>query len=517
MNEIDLTGGDDSDNSTVAYEISSTSSSDSSFDDFLPSSSKRAKIDSSKEEEKHGKQSTIDESIGSMRLTRVAKLSNNHNQNAVSIKQILAGQPGFGPLLRSFQFNYLFDIEWLLEQYPSYARTLPLFIVHGLRDGNLHGLKLQKEPYPQINLLKAHLESMYGTHHTKMMLLEFRNGLQIVIHTSNLIEQDWHQKTQMVWSSPLLRRKGDSSTATKSSSFFLQSIAQYLRYYKINELSDFCKEMEQKFDFSVINDERVHFIGSVPGRHKGMLLNSFGHMRLRTLLKKKLTKYQNCSKFKPLRPIYQFSSIGSLGSDQDKWLQSEFTESCTVFAHERLSNVGHLISTSATSLASKPRPLLIFPCVNDVKESLEGYAAGGSLPYQRQTAEKQPWLRNFLHCWRSHRSGRSRAMPHVKTYSVLSNDFSKIFYFLLTSANLSKAAWGRLEKNESQLMILSYEAGVLMLPPLLDQEDQLPFWQVEQSPLPFDVPPQPYSQRDQPWVVDDVYRQPDSHGNTWPC
>ena len=32
------------------------------------------------------------------------------------------------------------------------------------------------------------------------------------------------------------------------------------------------------------------------------------------------------------------------------------------------------------------------------------------------------------------------------------------------SANLSKAAWGALEKNESQLMIRSYEIGVLMLP-----------------------------------------------------
>ena len=32
------------------------------------------------------------------------------------------------------------------------------------------------------------------------------------------------------------------------------------------------------------------------------------------------------------------------------------------------------------------------------------------------------------------------------------------------SANLSKAAWGAFEKNDSQLMIRSYEIGVLMLP-----------------------------------------------------
>jgi len=32
------------------------------------------------------------------------------------------------------------------------------------------------------------------------------------------------------------------------------------------------------------------------------------------------------------------------------------------------------------------------------------------------------------------------------------------------SANLSKAAWGTLEKNAAQLMIRSYELGVLFLP-----------------------------------------------------
>ncbi|KAL0601755.1 hypothetical protein AAY473_027948 [Plecturocebus cupreus] len=39
---------------------------------------------------------------------------------------------------------------------------------------------------------------------------------------------------------------------------------------------------------------------------------------------------------------------------------------------------------------------------------------------------------------------------------------------LLTSANLSKAAWGALEKNGTQLMIRSYELGVLFLPSAFD-------------------------------------------------
>lgn len=35
---------------------------------------------------------------------------------------------------------------------------------------------------------------------------------------------------------------------------------------------------------------------------------------------------------------------------------------------------------------------------------------------------------------------------------------------VFASANLSKAAWGALEKNNTQMMVRSYELGVLFLP-----------------------------------------------------
>ena len=56
------------------------------------------------------------------------------------------------------------------------------------------------------------------------------------------------------------------------------------------------------------------------------------------------------------------------------------------------------------------------------------------------------------------------------------------FLFLLFSANLSKAAWGTLEKNGQQLMIRSYEIGVLFLP-----KDQV-WWKWTQQ-LSWQLPP----------------------------
>ena len=55
-------------------------------------------------------------------------------------------------------------------------------------------------------------------------------------------------------------------------------------------------------------------------------------------------------------------------------------------------------------------------------------------------------------------------MPHIKSFARYSSDYKKLYWFLLTSANLSKAAWGKLEKKETQIFIMSYEIGVLFLP-----------------------------------------------------
>ena len=96
--------------------------------------------------------------------------------------------------------------------------------------------------------------------------------------------------------------------------------------------------------------------------------------------------------------------------------------------------------------------------------------------------------------WRAEDTGRTRAAPHIKTYMRASPNQKEVAWLLITryrcslslshthtlslslthschslslsscSANLSKAAWGALEKKGSQLKIRSYEIGVLFLP-----------------------------------------------------
>ncbi|XP_041468540.1 LOW QUALITY PROTEIN: tyrosyl-DNA phosphodiesterase 1-like [Lytechinus variegatus] len=439
-------------------------------------------------------------------LTKVEGIASTYNnQYAVHIKDIL--DPCMGKLVESAQFNYMFDIPWLMKQYPREFRDKPLLIVHGeQREGKI-ALHEAAHPFPNIKLCQARLDIMYGTHHSKMMFLLYANGMRVVIHTANIIEMDWHQKTQGVWISPLfpkLPSAKQTASDGESPTFFKRDLLAYLTAYRAPSLQPW-KDHITQHDLS---GAKVFLIASVPGRHIGESKDKWGHLKVRKILR----QYGPDKHLVQAWPVIgQFSSIGSLGADKTKWLCAEFLQSMSSVKGQ---------SGTFTSNADTRHMKLIYPCSDNVRTSLEGYPAGGSLPYSIQTAKKQPYLHQFFFQWKASRMGRSRASPHIKSYSRLSPDNKEIAWFMVTSANLSKAAWGVFEKNGSQLMIRSYEIGVMMIPcsfdktwktfPLVDGHGQKEF------SLPWDVPLTPYSKSDRPWIWDIPYTdKPDSHGNAW--
>uniref|UniRef100_UPI00398F3E44 tyrosyl-DNA phosphodiesterase 1 isoform X2 n=1 Tax=Pristiophorus japonicus TaxID=55135 RepID=UPI00398F3E44 len=439
-------------------------------------------------------------------LTKVSGISAKDNRGALHIKDILS--PLFGTIKASAQFNYCIDIPWLMKQYPDEFRMKPLLIVHGEHRLSKAELHEDAHPYPNVRLcqvaptrfsgvvtgvmethrilLTAKLEIAYGTHHTKMMLLLYDEGFRVVIHTSNLIHDDWHQKTQGIWLSPLYPRlpEGSSETAGESVTNFKRDLIDYLTSYRSAGLSEWIAHIKQHD----LSETRVYLIGSTPGRHQGNEKQKWGHLKLRKILSDCASPVANQESW-PL--IGQFSSIGSLGADKTKWLCSEFKESLTA------------LGQGQRFLSRQQVPLrLVYPTVDNVRTSLEGYPAGGSLPYAIVTAQKQPWLPSFFR-WSAEVTGRSRAMPHIKTYMRASPDFAELAWFVVTSANLSKAAWGTLEKNGIQLMIRSYELGVLYLPEAFGMRSgRFSVRRSQQSdckasemsfPVPYDLPPQHYS------------------------
>nr|XP_009800521.1 PREDICTED: tyrosyl-DNA phosphodiesterase 1-like [Nicotiana sylvestris] len=139
-------------------------------------------------------------------------------------------------------------------------------------------------------------------------------------------------------------------------------------------------------------------------------------------------------------------------------------------------------------------------------------------------------------------------MPHIKTF--LRYNGQSLAWLLLTSSNLSKAAWGSLQKNNSQLMIRSYELGVLFLSSSVKRgcgfsctdngypsEDETSMhegkriklvtlaWKGKENddsaeviklPVPYELPPKPYYPEDIPWSWDRHYTKKDVYGQVWP-
>ncbi|VTJ64807.1 Hypothetical predicted protein [Marmota monax] len=252
-------------------------------------------------------------------LTRVSGIKPKYNSKALHIKDILS--PLFGTLVSSAQFNYCFDVVWLVKQYPPEFRKKPILLVHGdKREAKAH-LHAQAKPYENVSFCQAKLDIAFGTHHTKMMLLLYEEGLRVVIHTSNLIHEDWHQKTQGIWLSPLYPRIGQQTHRSgESITHFKADLISYLKAYNAPPLQEWINTI-QEHDLSETN---VYLIGSTPGRFQGNQKDNWGHFRLRKLLREHTSSIPKAECW-PI--VGQFSSIGSLGADESKWLCSEFKES----------------------------------------------------------------------------------------------------------------------------------------------------------------------------------------------
>lgn len=334
-----------------------------------------------------------------------------------------------------------------MEQYPKSWQKCPLYLVQGVKPSNRNALADKYRVYKQIIPVPVVIADPFGTHHTKMMLLHYTHGLRVVIHTANMLANDWRQKTQGVWISPIFPPL-DASSVETSESNFKADLVEYLKFYGSPSLNKWV-DIIQKHNMSAA---KVFLIASVPGRHRDAVRSSYGHLKLRKILGGAHGPLEKCSSW-PV--ISQFSSIGSLGPDADKWLRAQF-----------ISSLAKLTCSTDLGL-SKPVLKCIFPTVDNVRLSLEGYIAGANIPYSARVDVRQQYLHAYFHQWKSSAIGRSEASPHIKTYCRPNPENKQLAWFLLTSANLSKAAWGELQVQGSQLAIRSYELGVLFLPKLL--------------------------------------------------
>ncbi|KAJ4294817.1 hypothetical protein N0V88_005051 [Collariella sp. IMI 366227] len=420
------------------------------------------------------------------------------NKDTVTLKDILGD-----PLIsQCWEFNYIHDIDFLMSAFDEDVRSLvKVHVVHGFwkrEDPSRLALQDAASRYPNVNLHNAFMPEPFGTHHSKMMiLLRQDETAQIVIHTANLIVRDWGNMAQAVWLSPRLplmkssqQDRGQEAKIGSGAKFKIDFL-NYLRAYDVRRT--ICRPIINqltKYDFSSI---RGSLIASVPGRHKfnNSTTTQWGWAALEQALQAV-----------PITPskssiAIQISSIATLGPT-DSWLKNTLFRSLS----------GGKPTTSPT-----PDFKIIFPTPDEIRKSLDGYGSGGSIHTKIQSPQqiKQlAYLRPMLCHWANDsasgtqpnpdtpikEAGRKRAAPHIKTYVRYGgNSDQTLDWALVTSANLSKQAWGEaVNGSTGEMRIQSYEIGVLVWPELFVEG----VWEGEV-----------------PWVATGSYSELDWMGQVW--
>ncbi|PHH81339.1 hypothetical protein CDD82_1000 [Ophiocordyceps australis] len=451
-------------------------------------------------------------------------------------------------------FNFLFQLDFLMEAFDADTQHLvKVHIVHGFwkhQDANRILLSQEAAKFPNIRLHVAPMPHMFGTHHSKMMIL-FRHDdtAQVVIHTANMIAKDWTNMTNAVWRSRPLPKLSDAGAALGnrplgSGCRFKSDLLEYLQSY--DRRKPVCKQLAEelrRYDFSSV---QAALVASVPGKHAMGSSSAWGWMKLKSCLRG-IKCAQDQSEI-----VVQVSSIATLGPTDD-WLRKTLFEA--------------LASTSSSQGCQK-RPMLrlVFPTANEIRESIDGYASGGSIHTKIQSpqqAKQLTYMRPLLHHWAndSHGSnelkggtacseasmepkdgGRAHAAPHIKTYIRYScNDNMTVDWALLTSANLSRQAWGEAAKwtgaaTEGEVRIASWEIGVLVWPALYghgsvmvgtfgSDNPSVELWTERLTAetasaivglrIPYGMPLRRYGPDEVPWVASMSHSEPDCQGRVW--
>lgn len=243
---------------------------------------------------------------------------------------------------------------------------------------------------------------MFGTHHSKMMVL-FRHDdtAEVIIHTANMISKDWTNMTNGVWRTPRLpqaQSNSDEHASIKSSelpfgcgSRFKIDLLRYLRCYNVRTptCASLIKQLAS-FDFSAVKGA---LIASVPGRH--YIEDDENIWGWRAL--EQATNQIKCEEGKSQIAI-QISSIATLGP-KDDWLRKVLFKS--------------LVGSSQKGCSYQ----VVFPTADEIRRSLDGYDSGASIhtktQSKQQTSQLQ-YLKPILYHW-ANDSSKGKGMYFWRT------------------------------------------------------------------------------------------------------
>lgn len=122
-------------------------------------------------------------------FTRVQKSKDTYDQQlSITFPEIL--DRSLGEIVNSLQINFMVDVGWLCLQYMLAGQRTDMLILYGERvDTEKVGLN--------ITMIPVDMASKFGCHHTKIMVLKYKDdGIRVIVSTANLYSDDWNNRTQ---------------------------------------------------------------------------------------------------------------------------------------------------------------------------------------------------------------------------------------------------------------------------------------------------------------------------------
>ena len=300
--------------------------------------------------------------------------------------------------------TYDLNIEWLLTTVPLLTCTPSLILHGGDKKINMHGMD---------NLIMCPVDmgtERFGTHHNKIIFVFYSTGVRVAITTANLTEIDWSFKIQGTYVQDFPIK------ATLSSSEFECSILAHCeRIIPMGIVAQrrwlIIQQQLQHYDFE---SAEVVLISSVPGRHLGRNRSKWGQWKLREELS--TSSLDDVDDAYSRRLLMQFSSMGSLKANEsflEELASSMKTRSPLYLPTDTASKKRKLSETKCLKRDTDENVEIVWPTVNSVRGSAQGWGAGFSLPCESKVL-------NFLFL----------LFQLLVSNCALFNNFCLLFFFL---------------------------------------------------------------------------------------
>lgn len=294
----------------------------------------------------------------------------------------------------------------------------------------------------------------WGSFHPKLFILKFPYRLRIVITSANLVGCDWNLIGQCIWFQDFFY--GDAPDAP-----FLKDLKNFVNDI-VPKKAKILNELGIDLDGYNFRNSAVDLVTSIPGRYK--IPCEYGFERINQFVKKEYSHF-----------TYQCSSVGAL--------------------------VGTLKKDICKSFTNNPNceMEIIFPCFRNVMESHLGTAGAGVFFMKENSYTNEDFPRQSLCSMEGPNESFLGHLSHSKVLIIHDNyEINDDTLIYIGSHNLSGAAWGKYEKNHTQLSISNYEAGIIFK----SQPDSKDLKQYIISQLPFKFPPSKYLRDDRPFYID---------------